>query len=63
VRCSAFAAVAGDVPDGKVIAGIPAHDARNTYREVRALERLPALIKQVRALEARLDSLDQTEDD
>ncbi len=62
VRCSAFAAVAGDVPDGAIIAGIPAHDARSTYRELRALERLPELIKQVRAIEARLESLVQTED-
>jgi len=62
VQCSAFAAVAGDVPEGKAVAGIPAHDARHTYRELRALERLPELLKQVRAIEARLESLVQTED-
>ena len=62
VKCSAFAAVAADVPDGAVVAGIPAHDARKTFREIRALERLPELVKKVRALEARLESLVQTED-
>jgi len=62
VRCSAFAAVASDVPDGAVVAGIPAHDARQTFRELRALERLPELLKKVRAIEARLESLVQTED-
>ena len=62
VRCSAFAAVASDVPDGAVIAGIPAHDAKQTFRELRALERLPELIKKVRAIEARLESLVQAED-
>ncbi|MDP6047262.1 MAG: UDP-3-O-(3-hydroxymyristoyl)glucosamine N-acyltransferase [Phycisphaerae bacterium] len=62
VQCSAFAAVAGDIPAGKRIAGIPAHEARQTLRELRALKDLPDLIKQVRAIEARLESLVQTED-
>jgi len=62
VQCSAFAAVASDVPDGSVVAGIPAHDAKRTFRELRALERLPELIKKVRAIETRLESLVQTED-
>jgi len=59
VRCSAFAAVASDVPDGAVIAGIPAHDAKQTFRELRALQRLPELLKKVRAIETRLESLVQ----
>ncbi|MBL7220990.1 MAG: UDP-3-O-(3-hydroxymyristoyl)glucosamine N-acyltransferase [Phycisphaerae bacterium] len=62
VQCAAFAAVASDVPDGAVIAGIPAHDAKRTFRELRALERLPELSKKVRAIETRLESLVQTED-
>ena len=62
VQCSAFAAIASDVPDGAVIAGIPAHDAKQTFRELRALARLPELIKKVRAIETRLESLVQTED-
>jgi len=62
VRCSAFAAVASDVPDGAVIAGIPAHDAKQTFRELRALQRLPELLKKVRAIETRLESLVQTKD-
>jgi len=62
VRCSAFAAVANDIPEGLDVAGIPAHEAKNTFRELRALERLPDLIKKVRALEARIESLAQAED-
>jgi UDP-3-O-[3-hydroxymyristoyl] glucosamine N-acyltransferase len=62
VQCSAFAAVASDIPAGEVIAGIPAHNARQTFRELRALERLPELIKKVRTIETRLKALVQTED-
>jgi len=62
VRCAAFAAIASDIPDGLEVAGIPAHEAKNTFRELRALERLPGLIKKVRALEARIESLAQAED-
>ena len=62
VKCSAFAAIASDVPDGATVAGIPAHDARQTFRELRALRNLPDLIKKVRAIETRLESLVQTED-
>jgi UDP-3-O-[3-hydroxymyristoyl] glucosamine N-acyltransferase len=62
VRCAAFAAIASDIPAGEVIAGIPAHNARQTFRELRALERLPELIKKVRAIETRLKALVQTED-
>jgi UDP-3-O-[3-hydroxymyristoyl] glucosamine N-acyltransferase len=62
VQCAAYAAIASDIPDGAVIAGIPAHDAKQTFRELRALQRLPELIKKVRAIEARLESLVQTKD-
>ena len=62
VQCAAYAAIASDIPDGAVIAGIPAHDARHALRELHALERLPELIKKVRAIEARLESLVQTKD-
>jgi len=62
VRCAAFAAIASDIPDGLAVAGVPAHEAKHALRELRALERLPDLIKKVRALEARLESLVQAED-
>jgi hypothetical protein len=62
VQCSAFAAVASNLDDGENVAGIPAHDRRRTLRELRALRDLPELIKQVRTIEARLESLVQTED-
>ena len=62
VQCAAYAAIASDIPDGAVIAGVPAHDAKHALRELQALQRLPELIKKVRAIETRLESLVQTKD-
>jgi UDP-3-O-[3-hydroxymyristoyl] glucosamine N-acyltransferase len=62
VQCAAYAAIASDVPDGEIIAGVPAHNAKQAFRELRAVPRLPELIKKVRAIEARLDSLVETKD-
>ncbi|MCP4374821.1 MAG: UDP-3-O-(3-hydroxymyristoyl)glucosamine N-acyltransferase [bacterium] len=62
VQCAAYAAIASDVPDGEIIAGIPAHDAKHAFRELCALPRLPELVKKVRAVEARLESLVETKD-
>jgi len=63
VQCSAFAAVAADVPDGQIVAGIPAAPAKEMYRVLQAQTRLPDLLKRVRELEARLDALDSPKND
>jgi len=62
VQCSAFAAVASDVPDGEIVAGIPAGPAREKYRVVQATEKLPELLKRVRNLETRLGALESSKD-
>jgi len=62
VQCSAFAAVASDVPDGQVVAGVPAGPAKQQYRIFKAVEKLPELLKRVRTLEARLQALESSKD-
>jgi len=56
VVCAAFAAVAQDVEPGTNVVGVPAGEARLQFRIIKASERLPDLLKRVRALEARLES-------
>jgi UDP-3-O-[3-hydroxymyristoyl] glucosamine N-acyltransferase len=62
VHCSAFAAVAADVPDGQAVAGIPAAPARDMYRQLQAAAKLPELLKRVKELEARLSALESAKD-
>lgn len=62
VQCTAFAAVAGDMPDGAIIAGVPAGPARDKFREMQAVTKLPDLLKRVRELEARLIALESAKD-
>jgi len=67
VQCAAFSAVAGDVPAGQTVAGVPAVPARDAYRIIMARAKLPELLKRVRSLESRLKALESrdesTEDD
>jgi UDP-3-O-[3-hydroxymyristoyl] glucosamine N-acyltransferase len=51
--------VGGDVAAGSVISGSPAFDAREWLRAVTAFQKLPDLLKTVRQLERRLESLQQ----
>ncbi len=62
VQCSAFAAVAADLPDGEIVSGVPAKPIRQAYRIYQTLPKLPELLKRVRRLERRLDKLEPPED-
>jgi UDP-3-O-[3-hydroxymyristoyl] glucosamine N-acyltransferase len=61
-QCAAFAAIASDVPDGQAVAGIPARPAREALRIMQAWNKLPDLLKTVRALETRLKALESPKD-
>lgn len=58
VRLGAQSGIAHDVPDGETWTGHPALPHREWLRMVSALPRVPALLKQVRALEKRLAELE-----
>jgi UDP-3-O-[3-hydroxymyristoyl] glucosamine N-acyltransferase len=60
VQCAAFAAIAQDVEPGQIIAGAPAGPAREQFRMMQALPRVPDLLKKVRELESRLAALEST---
>ncbi|MHC4982910.1 MAG: UDP-3-O-(3-hydroxymyristoyl)glucosamine N-acyltransferase [Planctomycetota bacterium] len=62
VQCAAFAAVASDVPDGQIVAGIPAGPAKQQFRIVKASAKVPELLKRVRELEARVKRLESSKD-
>ncbi|MGH9639204.1 MAG: UDP-3-O-(3-hydroxymyristoyl)glucosamine N-acyltransferase, partial [Bryobacteraceae bacterium] len=51
--------VGHDVPEGWVVAGSPAFDARDWLRAVTAYPRLPELLRTVRALERRVAELEK----
>ena len=59
-QVAAYSAVAEDVPDGQVVAGVPAGPARETMRTIKAMDKLPELLKRVRQLETRLEALEST---
>jgi UDP-3-O-[3-hydroxymyristoyl] glucosamine N-acyltransferase len=53
-----------DVPEHSELVGYPAVDRKQFFRQVASVKRLPSLMKRVRALEARIDQLeDQPEGD
>jgi UDP-3-O-[3-hydroxymyristoyl] glucosamine N-acyltransferase len=62
VQCAAYSAVAADVPAGERVAGIPAGPAREQMRILNAQAKLPELIKRLRKLEARIETLESSED-
>ncbi len=61
-QCAAFSAVAGDIPPGQAVAGVPALPARQAYRAMVAQSKLPELLKRVRSFESRLAALESSED-
>ncbi|HPS52919.1 MAG TPA: UDP-3-O-(3-hydroxymyristoyl)glucosamine N-acyltransferase, partial [Phycisphaerae bacterium] len=54
VQCAAHSAIAQSVDAGKTVAGTPAKDAREIFRELLALPKLPDLLKQVRKMEKQI---------
>ncbi|MBT3279411.1 MAG: UDP-3-O-(3-hydroxymyristoyl)glucosamine N-acyltransferase [Phycisphaerales bacterium] len=58
VQVAAYAAVANDLEAGKTYAGVPAKEARNAYKEMMALGRLPDALKRIRQLEKQIRALE-----
>lgn len=50
--------IGGDVPEGGVVSGSPAFEAREWLRAITAFPKLPDLLKTVRQLEKRLEKLE-----
>jgi UDP-3-O-[3-hydroxymyristoyl] glucosamine N-acyltransferase len=58
-RIGAQAGVFGDVPPGEDWAGYPARPRRESLRSLAEVQRLPKFVERVRALEQRLDRLEE----
>jgi UDP-3-O-[3-hydroxymyristoyl] glucosamine N-acyltransferase len=50
--------IGGDVPEGGVMSGSPAFEAREWLRAITAFQKLPEMLKTVRQLEKRLEQLE-----
>ncbi|MGH9961709.1 MAG: UDP-3-O-(3-hydroxymyristoyl)glucosamine N-acyltransferase, partial [Pyrinomonadaceae bacterium] len=57
VVITAKSATSHDVPDGKVISGIPAFDNKDWLRSTAAFRRLGEMQRKLRELEKRLEEL------
>jgi UDP-3-O-[3-hydroxymyristoyl] glucosamine N-acyltransferase len=57
-KVGAQAGITKSVPDGEFVSGYPARPFRTEMRELAALGKLPELLKQVRALEKRIEELE-----
>jgi UDP-3-O-[3-hydroxymyristoyl] glucosamine N-acyltransferase len=62
LRCAAFSAIAQDMPDGAVVAGFPAFDARRWLRSVRLFESLAEMHERIRQVEAKVKALESAAD-
>lgn len=58
-KVGAYAGVMADVEAGQAVLGVPAHDARQFFREVSSLRRLPELLRSLKALEQRVEELER----
>jgi UDP-3-O-[3-hydroxymyristoyl] glucosamine N-acyltransferase len=61
VKVAAQAGVGQDVEAGKILGGSPAFDAGDWKRSSVAVQQLPALLKEVRALRKRIEQLEHQE--
>lgn len=59
VRIAAGSKVLRDVPDGEVVSGHPARPNREYLRKQAHVERLPKLVERVKALEAKVEALQE----
>ena len=59
VRVGAQSGVARDVPAGAVVSGSPAFDHREWLKSAAALERLSALVREVRQLRRKVEALEK----
>lgn len=62
VMVAACSCVPQDVPSGSRIAGVPAVDARQSFRQNASLARLPDLMAQMRDLARRIENLETAAD-
>lgn len=62
VMVAACSCVPQDVPSGARIAGVPAVDARQSFRQNTSLAKLPELIAQMRNLARRIENLEAAAD-
>jgi len=58
----AAASVLGNFPEGSMVGGTPAHDFKAWRRESKALQSLPALLKEMRTLRKRVAELEAKQD-
>lgn len=59
---AAYSAAAQDVPAGQTYAGVPAGPARDVFRVHMASQKLPDMLKRVKALESRLEEIESAKD-
>lgn len=58
VQVAACSCIAGDIPAGETVVGIPAKPRSDVFRELAALRRLPDMVKVLRALSKRVEQLE-----
>jgi UDP-3-O-[3-hydroxymyristoyl] glucosamine N-acyltransferase len=63
VKVAGRSAVMRDVPAEQAVAGAPAYEGKHYFRMIKALEKLPELLRDVRRLGKRVDRLDESADD
>ncbi len=62
VQCAAHSAIASSIDAGQTVAGTPARAIREEFRVLAAMHKLPDLLKRVKALESRLEEIEQPKD-
>ena len=63
VVLTAKSATSHDVPDGKVISGIPGFDNKDWLRSTAAFRRLGEIVRTIRGLEKRVDQIEKRKSD